>query len=339
MFVIIFLLSGCIDIADREVRYRSTPISLEFSISYGYYINSSGEGRLVIDCLIFLPKPLNGSVLNLSIIGNYSHEEDVIGDNQAVRWNFSEEGGKRIKIGVSARVRTSSFATDLIAEGYVDVSEIDEDLKRRFCGKQRIDDLVVIHPDDPMIRDVVGSVGASNNSFEIAKRLFRWLKRNTKYSHHDGGKFPQTDLQTLNLGMGDCDDLSILYISLCRSAGIPARLVKGYLIREMDGGYRAIPHAWAEVYVGSWLPVECAGTSEDIDVEVHQDFGIETANHLRVYVDDGTDENLSLSSRGVMVRYEKGLEIEVEPFVEVKDVEILEVGSLVVRKNGERLYI
>ncbi len=335
-------MSGCLESIISEVRYESTPISLEYKISYGYYINSSGKGDFNVNYTCFVPQPINGYISNLSVIGNYSYNDLKIGSNRIITWSFDENGRKNIKIGIEVSVKTNAFLVDLDSTKYLDIKNISMDIKRKYCRDQSIENKTLIQPSDLEIKNLAYSLKISDNAFEVAKSIFEWLKENTNYVYHPQQSLPQSAKETLNLKSGDCDDLSILYISLCRAVGIPSRLVRGYLIEEKNGKYIATPHAWAEIYVGfgkdGWIPVECAGISKDIEAEVHQNFGIEDAFHLRLFVDNGTNESLALSSRGVRVRYEEGLKIEMKPFVEVSDVSIGNYGSLVVRKDGRRFY-
>ena len=53
---------------------------------------------------------------------------------------------------------------------------------------------------------------------------------------------------------GVCQDFSHIMIALCRSWGIPARYVSGYLFTDREGGDRSDPdatHAWVEVFLPS----------------------------------------------------------------------------------------
>jgi len=58
----------------------------------------------------------------------------------------------------------------------------------------------------------------------------------------------------LDNGAFDCHLGSILFVTLCRSLGIPARLVGGYVLYSVA----PVPHFWAEVLIGGrgWLPVD-----------------------------------------------------------------------------------
>jgi transglutaminase-like putative cysteine protease len=58
-----------------------------------------------------------------------------------------------------------------------------------------------------------------------------------------------TALEILEQGMGDCSEHCVLFVTLCRAAGIPARRAHGYVnIGSMWGA-----HDWAEIWVGKWI--------------------------------------------------------------------------------------
>jgi len=61
----------------------------------------------------------------------------------------------------------------------------------------------------------------------------------------------QPSLVTLELGGGACRDYAVLFIELCRTLGIAARFVSGYLYAPSGEDRRAVGamHAWAEVYL------------------------------------------------------------------------------------------
>lgn len=341
VFLIISLsLLGCLESIINEIRYEEVPTSLEFKISYGYYINSSGKGDFKIDYICLLPIPLSGYVKNFTAVGNYTYKE--IDGNRIIHWYFNESGNKNIKLGIECKVKTSPFLVDLDPSKSISIENISLDLKNRYCKDQSIENKTLIQPSDYEIRGIASSLKNSDNAFDVAMNIFKWLKKNMTYAYHSNQTLPQSAKETLYLKSGDCDDLSILYISLCRSVDIPSRLVKGYIIEKVNGKYIAIPHAWAEVYVGfgkdGWIPVECAGTSKDVEIEIHQNFGVEDASHLRIYVDNGTDESLTISNRGVRIVYESGITIDMQPFLDVDDLVIEDNGGLIVKKNGERLY-
>ncbi|MEE2751395.1 MAG: transglutaminase-like domain-containing protein, partial [Myxococcota bacterium] len=67
-------------------------------------------------------------------------------------------------------------------------------------------------------------------------------------------------LEVLEVGQGDCNEHTALFVGLARAAGIPARIAAGvvYSTRILPGG-SFYYHAWPEVYFGEeggWIPVD-----------------------------------------------------------------------------------
>ena len=65
----------------------------------------------------------------------------------------------------------------------------------------------------------------------------------------------------LAAGRGVCQDFAHIMIAICRSWGVPARYVSGYLFTDRKGGDRSDPdatHAWVEVFLPStrWIGLD-----------------------------------------------------------------------------------
>ncbi|HET6972120.1 MAG TPA: transglutaminase family protein, partial [Phenylobacterium sp.] len=66
---------------------------------------------------------------------------------------------------------------------------------------------------------------------------------------------------------GVCQDFAHLMIAICRSWGLPARYVSGYLFTDRKHGDRSDPdatHAWVEVFLPSlrWIGLDPTNNSE-----------------------------------------------------------------------------
>lgn len=63
----------------------------------------------------------------------------------------------------------------------------------------------------------------------------------------------QTPTETLSLGGGSCRDYAVFFIALCRTLGLAARFVSGYLhepaVSDIPNPLPPAMHAWAEVYL------------------------------------------------------------------------------------------
>lgn len=89
--------------------------------------------------------------------------------------------------------------------------------------------------------------GSASNAQKVAA-IYRFITGNIKYDYAKAksvtaGYLPNVD-STLSSKKGICFDYSALMATMCRSQGIPTRLVIG----NTGAGY----HAWNEVYLGGW---------------------------------------------------------------------------------------
>ncbi len=99
------------------------------------------------------------------------------------------------------------------------------------------------------INELAATLVKPDNDWETARSFYDWVRENVKFQE---GKY-RGAAATLKRKVGDCEDLSALFISLCRVSKIPARTV---WIGQ---------HAYAEFYLedanrdGYWIPAELTG--------------------------------------------------------------------------------
>ena len=91
-------------------------------------------------------------------------------------------------------------------------------------------------------------------AWDQVEAIYSWVRENVRY------KFDEqihTCLEALDSGHGDCEELSSLFIAICRSRGIPARAV------WVPG------HTYPEFYLedatgkGHWFPCQVAGANHE----------------------------------------------------------------------------
>lgn len=77
----------------------------------------------------------------------------------------------------------------------------------------------------------------------ILRHVFRTLRKQS-------GPVPQpTAPEILEAQTGDCSEHAVLFVAMCRAAGLPARRLSGYaLVGDMWGA-----HAFCEVWLGRWV--------------------------------------------------------------------------------------
>jgi hypothetical protein len=103
---------------------------------------------------------------------------------------------------------------------------------------------------------------------EKVTKILGWILENITYGNFEVPQYPD---ETLDKRRGDCDDQSILLISMLRSLGIPAHLQIGVVFSDTIEGDRTSWedhlrveqkgigwHGWAMVYIPpwGWLPID-----------------------------------------------------------------------------------
>lgn len=98
-------------------------------------------------------------------------------------------------------------------------------------------------------------VGKETNPFKCSELVYNYIIKNYPWAGaREYSTIPCIPEYVIEQGHGDCGQVSLLYISLMRSLGIPARWESGWMTHPGETNL----HDWAEVYfegVG-WVPVD-----------------------------------------------------------------------------------
>ncbi len=95
--------------------------------------------------------------------------------------------------------------------------------------------------DEYELKDVYDSIFVNTKNLsdlKKAEKIYNYIQKNIRYSHisfRQGAYVPQKPSVTLNSRLGDCKDLSSLFVSLASMAGVKANMV---LVDTRDNGLR-----------------------------------------------------------------------------------------------------
>ncbi len=126
-----------------------------------------------------------------------------------------------------------------------------------------------IQTTDPAIRQKTQEiVGDETDALRAAIAIQEWLFKNITKQFTLSIPSAVEVLATME---GDCNEHSTLFTALARSAGIPTRICIG--LAYVNNGFYY--HAWPEVFVGEWLPMDPTFGQNSVD-----------ASHIRLLVGD-----------------------------------------------------
>jgi hypothetical protein len=100
-------------------------------------------------------------------------------------------------------------------------------------------------PDSPAAGD------GKLNDWQRVEAFYDYVQEHIKY---EAGAPDKSALQTIDDGHADCHGLAALFVAMCRTAKVPARMV------WVDGHQYAEFYLEDEAHKGHWYPVQSAGT-------------------------------------------------------------------------------
>ena len=208
-----------------------------------------------------------------------------------VEWSGTSDSSLEFSIITQATVQTIIWDIDASNSGMA--SSIPASMNYQLGDEWEIldeDDIPTgefkIWPSNPTIQTLANTLTSDSATvYENVKSIYDYIRRNVDYQTISGSE-PKSCLDTLADGTGDCDDQSILLLSLCRAADIPAWLAFGTLYDSVRGEWG--PHAWAEIYV----PLASGGAEEVVIDPVNDEFFVRNCNRLEVWKSDGNGQHL-----------------------------------------------
>jgi len=105
-----------------------------------------------------------------------------------------------------------------------------------------------------VVKEALQNVSEDASDWDKIDAFLTYVRENVQYKEVLINKPMRGALAAIKAREGDCEDMSALFIAMCRSQDVPARLV------------RVPGHCWAEFYLvdddkeGYWFPAQVAGT-------------------------------------------------------------------------------
>jgi len=173
-----------------------------------------------------------------------------------------------VRVTIIQRASDSSVSIDELKRALL--SEVPLSLVERYAGNS------TAWPISSTIQSLALNLrrGCGETCYDLLSTFSKWIEEHVAYPLKHGVREligPQYPDETYESGVGDCDDRSILFTTMCRAVGIPSFIQVGGIPRPSyqyeedlyNGNYvyksKGIAwHAWSVVYVPrvGWIPVD-----------------------------------------------------------------------------------
>ena len=112
---------------------------------------------------------------------------------------------------------------------------------------------IIFTPEILALRDSLSQ--GLTDKVEMARAFYNWIEAEFPWaSAREYSTIDNIPMYVLANGHGDCGQVSLLFITLCRSAGIPARFQSGFMMHPGSVNL----HDWSEIWLDEygWVPVD-----------------------------------------------------------------------------------
>jgi hypothetical protein len=108
----------------------------------------------------------------------------------------------------------------------------------------------------PGVRELAHDiVGSETQPLKKAQRIWSWIDKNIRWAAEmEYGTLPNIVQKVSTCQRGDCGTQALLFVTLCRVSGVPARWQSGWVTKPKNWNM----HDWAEFYTPEfgWLPAD-----------------------------------------------------------------------------------
>ena len=221
----------------------------------------------IVRCWMPYPREGHNRQTDIKLIST-SHQEYVIADNSHLQRSIYMEGmteeGKATVFNVVFEITTRPEVY-LLKEEEIKPYDKTSPLYQEFTAERETH--IRFTPEIKTLSGLI--VGDETHPLRIARKIFKYISVNYPWaSALEYSTIPNIPSYVIRNNSGDCGQVTLLLLTLCRYNGIPARWQSGWMLHPGDVNL----HDWGELYfegVG-WVPVDQSfgrRTFEDPDME------------------------------------------------------------------------
>jgi len=242
-------------VAEAEKTGRRLVSPVEFTLTYTLSVKADAvpEGE-VIRCWLPYPREGHGRQDGIRLF-SISEKAYVIADNSAMqRTLYTEKKTVRGRPTVFRMEIAYTASCDRYAVGTARSATslaLSSDSVKEFTSERPPH--IVFTPDVQRLSESI--VGTERDPLAKARLIFTWISENIPWaSALEYSTIPNISAYCIENKHGDCGIKSLLFMTLCRYNGIPAKWQSGWMLHPVEVNL----HDWAEIFLDGygWVPVD-----------------------------------------------------------------------------------
>jgi transglutaminase-like putative cysteine protease len=288
----------------KETRYVN-PLKLKLNYSLTVDPNAVPDGE-IIRCWLPYPREIKNRQENVKL-NSINEEQYVIADNDNLQRTVYAE--KR-----AVKDQPTVFKVELEYTSFADYANVDADKVKDFDVNSDLYKVFTAErPPHIVFTDKVKEVsekiiGDETNPYLKAKKIFTWISKTKPWAGaREYSTIENISDYILREGHGDCGIKTLLFITLCRYNGIPAKWQSGWMLHPVEVNL----HDWGEVYFEGygWVPVDQSFGLQNLEDEKGKYFYLGGLDAYRLIANDDYSQPLfpaKIYPRSETVDFQRG---------------------------------
>jgi transglutaminase-like putative cysteine protease len=230
-------------------------------------------------------------------------------DNDSLVFSWRRPEEETLAFSIRSRITTVNTLPEIPTKITFPIESVPDEFDEYLDATPTID-----YHDRPVTDLAMSLASGEDDLYVVTHKMATWVNENIEYNlNSKTADASQSASWVLQNREGVCDELTNLFIGLCRSVGIPARFVSGVSHTNLDiFDDPWSPHGWAEVYFPGygWIPFDVT----------YGEFGYLTPGHIKLK--DSLDANRSST------RYEwEGYDVDIDAGKLSMDTQVVAVSG------------
>ena len=238
-------------IAESKATEKKLVFEENFKIIYTLTVNPNAvPAGEIVKCWLPYPKENHSRQQRLKLISTSEEKYIIAPDSVLQRTIYMEKKAEKD----SATKFTFEYEFTAFAE-YNDIFSrgiVPSDATLEEYIKERPPHIVFTDEIKTLSQKIIGN---ETNQLEKVKKIFTWIHDNIPWaSALEYSTIPNISAYCLENLHGDCGIKTLLFMTLCRHNGIPAKWQSGWMLHPVEVNL----HDWCEIYVQpfGWVPVD-----------------------------------------------------------------------------------
>ena len=265
------------------------PVRMKLTYSIDVDANAVPDGK-IIRCWMPFPREGNARQKNLKLISSKPENAKIASNKNLQRTVYLEKRAQKDQptiFRIEFEVETSAQYFDLKEDEIKSYNTESSAFRENTC--ERVPQIVFT----PKIKKLANQIFAGEtNPLKKVQKIYNWINDSVRWaSALEYSIMPDIPGYVMDTRHGDCGMQTLLFMTLARSQGIPAKWQSGWMLHPGEVNL----HDWCEVYfegVG-WVPVDQSFGLQDSPDEKVLNFYRSGIDSYRLIVNDDYGRELT----------------------------------------------